>query len=99
VLCPVLPTTAFPHDHGDMEGRRIDIDGQSVSYKAQAVWTTVASIAGLPVTAMPIGLGDGGLPVGVQVIGPFLEDRTAMMFAELAEREFGGFVVPPALLT
>lgn len=96
VLCPVLPTAALPHDHGDMEGRRIDIDGQSVPYKAQAIWATVASVAGLPVTAMPLGLGAGGLPVGVQIIGPFLEDRTTLMFAELAEREFAGFVTPPA---
>lgn len=96
VLCPVLPTTAFAHDHGEMDGRRIDIDGQGVPYRTQAVWAAVASIAGLPATAMPIGLSAGGLPVGAQIIGPFLEDRTTIMFAELAEREFGGFVVPPA---
>lgn len=99
VLCPALPTTAFAHDHGDMDGRRIDIDGKSVPYKAQAVWSTVASLAGLPATAMPVGLGAGGLPVGAQVIGPFLEDRTTILFAELAERLFGGFVVPPAFRT
>lgn len=99
VLCPVLPTTALLHDHADMDERRIDIDGRSVRYKAQAAWMSVASVAGLPVTAMPIGLSAAGLPVGVQVIGPYLEDRSTIRFAELAEREFGGFVVPPALAT
>jgi amidase len=33
-----------------------------------------------------------GLPVGVQIVGPWLEDRTSLKLAELIEREFGGFV-------
>ena len=36
-------------------------------------------------------------PIGVQIIGPYLEDRTPIAFAELLEREFGGFV-PPRLV-
>lgn len=35
------------------------------------------------------------LPIGVQIIGPYLEDRTTIDFAALAEREFGGFLAPP----
>jgi amidase len=96
VLCPTLPTTALHHDHAAMDDRRIDIDGRSLAYKAQAAWMSVASVAGLPATAMPVGLSTAGLPVGIQVIGPFLEDRSTLKFAELAEREFGGFVIPPA---
>lgn len=95
VLCPVSPTTASLHDHSAMDDRRIDIDGCSVPYKAQGAWMSVASVAGLPATTMPIGLCDAGLPVGVQLIGPYLEDRTTIGLAELAEREFGGFVAPP----
>ena len=44
---------------------------------------------------MPIGLSDDGLPVGMQIIGPYLEDRTPIAFAEAMERAFGGFVAPP----
>jgi amidase len=44
---------------------------------------------------MPIGKGPEGLPIGVQIIGGFLEDRTTIAFAELIEREFGGFTPPP----
>jgi amidase len=44
---------------------------------------------------MPIGRSDDGLPIGMQIIGPHLEDRTTIAFAELVEREFGGFVAPP----
>ena len=35
------------------------------------------------------------LPIGMQIIGPYLEDRTTIAFAEYIEREIGGFVPPP----
>jgi amidase len=96
VVCPVFTTTAFPHDDSPMETRRLRVDGEDRPYAEQSLWITLASLAGLPATAMPIGLGESsGLPVGVQVMGPLLEDRTPLRFAELAEREFGGFVAPP----
>jgi amidase len=43
----------------------------------------------------PIDRSPACLPIGVQIIGPYLEDRTTIVFAELLEREFGGFVPPP----
>jgi amidase len=95
VICPVLPTTAFAHDSAEMEQRRIDIDGRSIPYAAQGAWCGLATGCGLPATAMPIGVGASGLPVGIQIIGPYLEDRSTLAFAELAEREFGGFTPPP----
>ena len=97
VLCPPMPTPAFPHDREpDQRKRRIDIDGKSYPYLDQIFWPGVATVAGLPATAAPIGLSDTGLPIGVQIIGPMLEDHTTIRFAELAEREFGGFIAPPA---
>ena len=95
VLCPVLPTTAFPHDDTEIHDRTIDVDGRRIPYGFQAIWSGPASLSGLPATVMPIGPGKSGLPVGVQIIGPYLEDRTALAFAQLAEREFGGFRAPP----
>jgi len=95
VLCPIMPTVAFPHDHSEMVSRRITIDDTSVPYFDQLMWAGVATLNGLPATAMPIGRSTGGLPVGAQCIGPYLEDRTPLQFAALAEREFGGFVPPP----
>jgi amidase len=95
LLCPVMPTPAFAHDHGNMNARRTSIDGREVPYVDQSMWPSVATLQGLPATAMPIGRSDDGLPIGMQVIGPVLEDRTTLAFAELVEREFGGFVAPP----
>jgi Asp-tRNA(Asn)/Glu-tRNA(Gln) amidotransferase A subunit family amidase len=54
-----------------------------------------ATMAGLPVTVAPIDRSQNGLPIGMQIIGPYLEDRTTIAFAEYIEREIGGFVPPP----
>ena len=80
--------------HGQGE-RLIDIDGRQVRYTDQSAWMSLATLTGLPATAMPVARSDEGLPIGVQAIGPFLEDRTPLAFAQLCEREFGGFVAPP----
>jgi amidase len=97
VLCPPMPTPAFPHDHNpDQRGRQIDVDGELHPYLDQIYWPGVATVVGLPASAAPIGLSNSGLPIGVQIIGPYFEDRTPLRFAELIEREFGGFVAPPA---
>ncbi len=78
------------------ETRRINIDGKDYVYPDQLAWPGIATLPGLPATAIPIGLSQEGLPVGVQIVGPWLEDRTPLKLAELIEREFGGFVRPPA---
>jgi amidase len=96
VICPVMPTPAYPHDHSlDQEARRIEIDGKPYVYPDQLAWPGIATLPGLPATAIPIGLSPEGLPIGVQIVGPWLEDRTPLKLAELIEREFGGFVPPP----
>ncbi len=94
VLCPVTPTPAFPHDNREPGARRISIDGAEVHYWLQSMWAGPATLTGQPSTTMPIGFSDDGLPIGMQIVGPYLEDRTTIGFAELAEREFGGFVAP-----
>ena len=55
----------------------------------------IATLGNLPATAIPVGRTQAGLPFGAQVIGPYLEDRTTLGFANHAEREFGGFQRPP----
>lgn len=95
VLCPAMPTTAFPHQHGGTEGWRLEVDGSALPYESQPLWGSLASLTGNPATAMPIGRDLLGLPIGVQVIGAYLEDLTTIGFAGLVEREFGGFVPPP----
>jgi amidase len=97
VICPIMPTPAFPHDHSpEQETRRINIDGKDYVYADQIAWASIANLTGLPATAVPIGFSPEGLPVGIQIVGPWLEDRTPLKLAELIDREFGGFTPPPA---
>ncbi|MEV4074896.1 amidase [Nonomuraea fuscirosea] len=95
VVSPITPTPAFPHDHhpNPLE-RRIDIDGVEYPYFDQLVWAGLATMPGLPATAIPAGRSPEGLPVGAQLIGPMFEDRTPLRLAELLERKIGGFQVP-----
>jgi len=96
VICPIMPTAAFPHDHSpDQAQRHSKIDGKDQPYLDQLAWPGVATLPGLPSTAIPTGFAPDGLPVGVQIVGPWLEDRTPLKLAELIEREFGGFKPPP----
>jgi amidase len=98
VLYPSASVPAFPQDHSEpIDARHLDIDGQAYPYlDACFIWADPATTCGLPATAAPIGKSATGLPIGMQIIGPYLEDRTTIVFAELLEREFGGFV-PPSL--
>ncbi|MFL6791461.1 MAG: amidase [Bradyrhizobium sp.] len=96
VICPVMPTPAYPHNHSpEQEQRRIAVDGKDYVYPDQLAWPGIATLPGLPATAIPTGFSPDGLPLGVQIVGPWLEDRTPLKLAELIEREFGGFVPPP----
>jgi amidase len=79
------------------EARHIEIDGKACPHvDAELVWSWPATMAGLPATIAPIDRSQNGLPIGVQIIRLYLEDRTTIEFAEYIEREFGGFVPPPA---
>ncbi|WP_306364125.1 amidase family protein [Nocardia sp. CC227C] len=95
VVCPITPTPAFPRNHkGGLEDRHIDIDGVEYPYFDQLVWAGMATMPGLPATAIPASRSAEGLPIGVQLIGPMFEDRTPLRLAELLERKIGGFRAP-----
>ncbi len=96
ILCPPMPTVAFPHDHGRRQGRTIDVDGTTILYNRLIAWSALATLNGFPATVAPIGRSDSGLPVGVQIVGGYLSDLTTLAFAEALERQFGGFAPPPA---
>jgi len=95
-LCPTNFTAAFPHDARPFAERTIATADGERSYAEQPFWIAHASLAGLPAVAAPVGRTPGGLPVGVQVVGPPFEDDTAITFAELLEDVTGGYQPPPS---
>jgi amidase len=93
-----MPTAAYPHDtDGSLPDRVLDIDGAAVPHIVTMAWAGAIGAVLLPVVTLPAGRTPAGLPVGVQVIGPFLSDlqllRTAELLAQASGREF----VPPPL--
>jgi amidase len=96
LLAPVNIIPAFEHRGlGSPVAWRVDVNGEQVPYTRQVVYPGVATYSGQPATAFPAGQTRAGLPIGLQAIGPYLEDYTPIRFAQLIEREFGGFVRPP----
>jgi amidase len=101
LLAPITLRTAFPHIDlpwpPDVNGpvTLVDIDGVQHPYENQLVYPGLATLSGQPATAFPVGLSKEGVPVGLQAIGPYLEDLTPIRFAGLAAQEMGGYSRPP----
>jgi amidase len=100
LLCPVVLTTAPPHDlEGDPFARTIDVDGVARNIMMEIPqWTGLANVVGYPACVAPIGRTDEGLPVGMQIVTPYLRDQESIELARHLERALGGFEVPPLLL-
>jgi amidase len=102
LIAPAFMTPAYPHwdkpwpDTEESIRRTLDVNGSPVLEELGLFYPSVATVAGQPATALPLGLSRGGLPIGVQAIGPYLEDRTPLAFGELLAQELGGFQPPPA---
>jgi amidase len=97
LLCPASPTTAFPHDHaGERWEREVVVDGKPRSVNEHLFWAGYSALFGLPSTVAPIGRSPAGLPIGVQIIGPPGGDRLCIRFAQLLERAYHRFEIPPA---
>lgn len=96
MLCPAAASAAWPHDQkGERHERLIPVNGKMVSTIDQRFWAGYSCNFYLPSTVAPMGLTPEGLPCGVQIIAREYGDYTALRFAELLEKEYGGFVSPP----
>jgi amidase len=97
LICPVMATPAFPHNQaGTFDSRTVEINGVTRPYSDLVSWTGLIGVIGLPSAVPPIGRTPAELPVGVQVVSPFLRDREAIHLAAIvAELSGGGYHVPP----
>jgi amidase len=94
-LLPTAFTTAFPHTTTPVDTRMLPTpEGKSQHFWDLLAYITPATLTGCPATTAPAGLSKSGLPVGLQIIGPYLEDATPIRFAALLAREIGGFRAP-----
>lgn len=102
VLCPVTLVPAFPHlQDGDWTDRVIQVNGVERRYLELEGWPAVVGAAYLPSTVAPVGRTAEGLPVGVQVVAPYLHDRLSIqvsaLVAEVCGEMGGGCLAAPVL--
>jgi amidase len=101
-LCPVSATTAFKHHAhsktlGDFKiyDTPLQVDGADIHYYvATQSYTTIFSTTNSPVVSMPIGLGQSGLPVNIQVAGKRYGDRRLLKVAKVLDSYSDKFQYP-----
>lgn len=79
IVAPAAPTTALSYEA--MKNM------SPVDTYLGDVFTTPASLAGVPSLALPIGLASNNLPVGLQVIGRHFDENTVFQVAKALEDE------------
>lgn len=95
-LMPVNFVPAFLHlEQPIFKDRIIPTAHGQRNYQDVMRWISIATHSGCPATAAPAGLTKQGLPVGIQIMGPFLEDATPINIAGLMADVVGGFRPPP----
>jgi len=94
LLCPVTPVAAFSHNHTPWFSRTISVNNQQRPYSDMMGWAGLTNVVFLPSTIAPSGFTPDGLPVGIQIVGPYLEDRTPIQLAKLMKEITGGFTQP-----
>ncbi|WP_420365876.1 amidase [Curtobacterium sp. L3-7] len=80
VLLPVLPIPAHEHDKTEFV-----IDGQTVDATHIQTFTVQFNITGMPALSMRFGTSSDGLPIGVQIAGPWHAESTVFNVAKVLE--------------
>ena len=99
LLVPVCFVPPFQHLHeGDFMTRTLTCNGETRPYFELVSWTILIGMAFLPSTVPPIGLGKSGLPIGIQVVGPYGGELTTIGVAERISELMGDYQPPPMAL-
>ncbi|MDJ0951905.1 MAG: Asp-tRNA(Asn)/Glu-tRNA(Gln) amidotransferase subunit GatA [Alphaproteobacteria bacterium] len=88
VLTPTAPSDAFA------KGDKLD---DPIAMYLNDVFTVPASMAGLPGISVPAGLSEGGLPLGLQILGKAFDEETVLRVADVLERAAGFDALPQVL--
>ena len=81
LLMPVASIPAFRHRE-----RKWIVDGREIGLFQATMPAVVANVLGLPALAVPMGITDSGLPIGVQLVGRPFEDERLLELGVLLEK-------------
>jgi amidase len=96
LLTPVMATPPFEHNQeGTVFERFVTVNGEQRNHIDVLRWMMLFNVLCVPSAVVPIGRTAAGLPVGMQVVAPYLQDRRAMRVARLVSEVVGGYEVPP----
>jgi len=84
---PVAPTVAWKHGEGK--------DDPTQAYLAD-IFTLPGSLAGLPGMSVPVGTGEGGMPVGLQLIGNYFKEGQLLHTAHALQLATDWHLAAPA---
>ncbi len=87
LITPALGCEAFPH--GTIHPEKIDDTQIEFPWLDWASFLYDANLAGLPACAIPMGIGDEGLPMSLQIIGDVGSDYEVLRIAEAIEAIIG----------
>jgi len=92
LICPISYGPAYKRCE---LGSTISYEGQEMIY-INYVWPYVAcfNASGHPAMNIPLGLGQEGLPLGVQIVGPYWSEPELLQFANLVSQLTDGFIRP-----
>lgn len=77
ILTPTTANTAFKI------GENIT---DPIAMYLQDVFTVTTNLAGIPGISVPVGLSKEGLPIGMQILGPMLQEEKLFQFAYILEQ-------------
>jgi len=83
LVTPCMAVPPFPVEQnypGTVAGKKME------TYVDWLAPTFVLSLTGLPVASVPCGLDGGGLPVGLQIVGPQLGEEAVLALAAEVQR-------------
>lgn len=81
VICP--PSCTPTVSHAAAAAPTITVDGTLCERDDLIGWSAISKVGRLPATIMPMTQTPDGRPVGVQIIGPHLEDHTTIALARM----------------
>ena len=80
LLCPTGPVTAHPHG-----SKNLNVNGKMITARNALRDTVPFNLTSLPALTIPFNLHSNGLPIGIQIVGGYMNDYTVLKAGQILE--------------